>query len=106
MIIYFPWVSSKLAGLPSDCNVQSSAHCGSCYTDADRGIGLNVANGFCLRARDELREVGLSPGVRQTVKALLTVRWNCIVPRKPFLARWGPAGEAEAGSAGVQPAKE
>jgi hypothetical protein len=50
--------------------------------------------------------LGLSPGVRQTVKALLTVRWNCIVPRKPFLARWAPAGEAEAGSAGVQPAKE
>jgi len=65
-----------------------------------------------LQIRKGLRQqllqliMGLSPGVRQTVKALLTVRWNCIVPRKPFLARWAPAGEAAAGSAGAQPAKE
>ena len=50
--------------------------------------------------------MGLSPGVRQTVKALLTVRLNCIVLQKPFRARCAWAGEAEAGSAGVQPAKE
>ena len=52
------------------------------------------------------KKMGLSPGVRQTVKTLLTVRWNCIVLRKPFPARWAPAGEAAAGSAGAQPAKE
>ena len=50
--------------------------------------------------------LGLSPGVRQTVKALLTVRWNSIVMQKTFPARWAPAGEAAAGSAGAQPAKE
>src|ERR1039458_9169877 len=50
--------------------------------------------------------MGLSPGVRQTVKALLTVRWNCIVLQKPFRTRCASAGEAEAGTAGVQPAKE
>ena len=48
----------------------------------------------------------LSPGVRQTVKTLHAVRWNLIVPRTGFPARCEPAGEAEAGSAGVQPAKE
>ncbi len=48
----------------------------------------------------------LSPGVRQTVKTLFAVRWNCIVLRRRFLAKWAPAGEAEAGSAGAQPAKE
>ncbi len=31
-------------------------------------------------ARDDL---GLSPGVRQTVKTLFAVRWNCIVRRMP-----------------------
>ncbi len=50
--------------------------------------------------------VGLSPGVRQTVKTLFAVRWNCIVLRRRLLAKCAPAGEAEAGSAGVQPAKE
>jgi len=50
--------------------------------------------------------VGLSPRVRQTVKTLFAVRWNCIVLRRRLLAKWAPAGEAEAGSAGVQPAKE
>jgi hypothetical protein len=50
--------------------------------------------------------LGLSPGVRQTAKALLTVRWNSIVIQKPFRARCASAGEAEAGSAGAQPAEE
>ncbi len=50
--------------------------------------------------------LGLSPGVRQTVKTLFAVRWNCIVLRRRLLAKCAPAGEAEAGSAGVQPAKE
>ena len=50
--------------------------------------------------------LGLSPGVRQTVKTLFAVRWNCIVLRTGFLAKWAPAGEAEVGSAGAQPAKE
>ncbi len=57
---------------------------------------------LCVR-RDSL---GLSPGVRQTVKTLFAVRWNCIVLRRRLLAKCAPAGEAEAGSAGVQPAKE
>jgi len=52
------------------------------------------------------RILGLSPGVRQTVKTLFAVRWNCIVLRTGFLAKWAPAGEAEVGSAGAQPAKE
>ena len=30
--------------------------------------------------------VGLSPGVRQTVKTLPTVRWNLIVQRTDFVA--------------------
>ena len=60
-----------------------------------------------VRAIEHRRiELGLSPGVRQTAKALLTVRWNCIVLQKPFRTRCASAGEAEAGSAGVQPAKE
>jgi hypothetical protein len=47
-----------------------------------------------------------SPGLRQTVKTLLAVRWNCIVLRTGFPAKCAPTGEAEAGSAGEQPAKE
>ena len=50
--------------------------------------------------------LGLSPGVRQTVKALLTVRWKSIVTEKSFRARCAPDGEAEAGTAGEQPAEE
>jgi hypothetical protein len=69
--------------------------------------GATIDQRMSVREYTNLREsLGLSPGVRQTVKALLTVRWNCIVPRKPFLARWAPDGEAAAGSAGAQPAKE
>ncbi len=45
--------------------------------------------------------LALSPGVRQTVKTLFAVRWNCIVLRRRFPARCVPAGEAEAGSAGA-----
>ena len=60
----------------------------------------------CLTKRLDLRRLGLSPGVRQTVKTLFAVRWNCIVLRRRLLAKCAPAGEAEAGSAGVQPAKE
>ena len=56
-ISYFQRVSSRLAGLPSDYNLQGSTHRGSCYTGADRNIGVIVANGFCLRVRDELREL-------------------------------------------------
>ena len=48
----------------------------------------------------------LSPEVRQTVKTLLAVRWNLIVLRTGNPARWPPAGEAEAGSRGVEPAEE
>ena len=51
-------------------------------------------------------QVGLSPGVRQTVKTLVAVRRNFIVLPKRGNARWLPASEAEAGSAGVQPAEE
>jgi cobalt-zinc-cadmium resistance protein CzcA len=50
--------------------------------------------------------LGLSPELRQTVKTLAAVRWNSIVPRTGIVARCPAAGEAEAGSAGVQPAKE
>ena len=64
----------------------------------------NMANQN-LEARNERIRVGLSPGLSQTAKTLLAVRWNCIVQRRRFLARCGPAGEAEAGSAGAQPAK-
>jgi len=39
------------------------------------------------RARQAKPEVGLSPGLRQTVKTLFAVRWNCIVQRRRFLAR-------------------
>jgi hypothetical protein len=55
---------------------------------------------------NEAVNLGLSPGLRQTAKALLAVRSNCIVPRRRFLARCAPAGEAEAGSAGAHPARE
>ncbi len=58
------------------------------------------------KASTDRELVGLSPGVRQTVKTLFAVRWNCIVLRRRLLAKCAPAGEAEAGSAGVQPAKE
>ena len=44
-------------------------------------------------------ELGLSPGMRQTVKTLFAVRWNCIVLRRRLPARCAPAGEGEAGSA-------
>jgi hypothetical protein len=71
--------------------------------DINKLLQLNKS-WWVLFAGDDI--LGLSPGVRQTVKALLTVRWNCIVPRKSFIARWAPAGEAAAGSAGAQPAKE
>jgi hypothetical protein len=47
-----------------------------------------------------------SPGVRQTVKTLPAVRWNCIVLRTGFPGKCAAAGEAEAGSAGEQPAEE
>jgi hypothetical protein len=50
--------------------------------------------------------LGLSPGVRQTDKTLPAVRWNSIVLRTGFPARWPAAGEAEAGNAGEQPAEE
>src|SRR6266702_8411789 len=54
----------------------------------------------------DLHTMRLSPGLRQTVKPLFAVRWNLIVQRRPLPARCQPAGEAEAGSAGEQPAKE
>jgi hypothetical protein len=47
-----------------------------------------------------------SPGLRQTVKTLPAVRWNLIVLGRGSPARWPPAGEAEAGPAGEQPAEE
>jgi len=50
--------------------------------------------------------LGWSPRLRQTVKRLFAVRWNLIVLRTAFPAICVPAGEAEAGSAGVQPAEE
>ena len=51
-------------------------------------------------------ECSRPPGLRQTLKTLFAVRWNLIVLRRRFPARYAPAGEAEAGSAGEQPAKE
>ncbi len=39
---------------------------------------------------------GLSPGVRQTVKTLFALRWNCIVLRMRFPSRCAPAGLAPA----------
>jgi Protein of unknown function (DUF4238) len=58
----------------------------------------------------EATEIGFllrwSPGLRQTVKSLPTVRRNLIVQRRRCPARWRPAGEAEASPAGEQPAKE
>jgi RNA polymerase primary sigma factor len=69
----------------------------------ERGHGLVLKT---ISRSPLVLKVGLSPGVRQTAKALLTVRWNCIVPRKPIRARWAPDGEAAAGSAGAHPAKE
>jgi len=57
-------------------------------------------------SKHDEHKVGLSPGLRQTAKTHLAVRWNCIVPQELFPASWAPAGEAEAGNAGEQPAKE
>ena len=47
-----------------------------------------------------------SPGLRETVKTLFAIRSNCIVLRRRLLAKWAPVGEAEAGTAGEQPAGE
>jgi hypothetical protein len=46
------------------------------------------------RARKIRDKVRLAPGVRQTVKAPRAARWNSIVLRTGFTARWLPAGEA------------
>jgi hypothetical protein len=54
----------------------------------------------------KVKDWGLSPWVRQAVKTLLTVRCFSIVLRSPSTARCAPAGEAEAGDAGAQLAKE
>jgi heme A synthase len=97
--LWYAWQSrireSQMVHRPVDV----TAFCLSAFNDA-----------LWLRRNPPRRKVrhilGLSPWVRQTVKALLTVRWNCIVPRKPFLARWAPDGEAAVGSAGAHPAKE
>ena len=50
--------------------------------------------------------LGLSPGLRQTVKTRFALRWNCLVLRAFFLASCASAGKAEAGFAGAQPAEE
>ena len=50
--------------------------------------------------------VGLPPELTQTVKTLFAVRWKSLDRQDDCTAYWGPAGEAEAGSGGDQPAKE
>ena len=50
--------------------------------------------------------LNLPPGLRQTVKALFSIRCK-VLAQGSFLESIGaPVGEAEAGSAGAQPAKE
>jgi len=55
------------------------------------------------RIRHSLR---LPPGVRQPVKTLFAVRWKILDQQDEFTAHCPAAGEAEAGPAGEQPAKE
>ncbi len=53
------------------------------YQQAFKKYRLTVIK---LRNLEHMRlEVGLSPGVRQTVKTLFAVRWNSIVLRRRFL---------------------
>ena len=54
---------------------------------------LDASNNMCT---SRLSDKGLSPGLRQTAKTLLAVRWNCIVQRRGFPTRCALAGEAEA----------
>ena len=76
------------------------AKCYPAAIDESKGEGV-------LRKRCRHRPVlGLSPGVRQTVKTLFAVRCVSFGQRRPGSARCSPAGEAEAGPAGAQPAKE
>jgi hypothetical protein len=49
---------------------------------------------------------GLAPELTQTVKTLLAVRCKILDRQNDCSAYWFPAGEAEAGSAGAQPAEE
>jgi hypothetical protein len=65
-----------------------------------------LKDSYKTQLKKDVEPLELSPGVRQTVKRLFSVRWNFIVLPKRILARWLPAGEAEAGSAGVQPTEE
>ncbi len=50
--------------------------------------------------------LALSPDVRQPVKTLVAVRWKILDRRNDFTSESRAAGEAEAGSAGAQPAQE
>jgi hypothetical protein len=51
-------------------------------------------------------DLRLPPRVRQPVKTQFAVRWKTLDRRYDGTSEWASAGEAEAGSAGEQPAKE
>jgi hypothetical protein len=55
---------------------------------------------------NERAELRLAPELTQTVKTLLAVRCKILDRQNDCSAYWFPAGEAEAGSAGAQPAEE
>jgi hypothetical protein len=59
-----------------------------------------------LEALKDYVGVRLPPGLTQTVKTLLAVRWKILDRQDDCTAYWFPAGEAEAGCAGEQPAEE
>jgi hypothetical protein len=75
------------------------------YPFMEQGLPSQIRR-MRFAGEDELHRVGLPPELTQTVKTLFAVRWKSLDRQEDCTAYWGPAGEAEAGSGGDQPAKE